>query len=427
MIDAMTRGRIAAHLRVPLFRNAYALILNTGLTSGLGFVYWIVSARLYPPEVVGLNSAVLSAMIFLAGLAQFGLANVLIRFIPQAGKAALRLIDRAMLLTVGAGLLAGLVFVLGIDVWAPSLEALRAGPLPAAGFALSTAAWGAFALQEGVLTGLRRATWIPARNSAFAAGKIVLLFVLVALLPAYGIFISWIASAALALVPATLLIRRRLAAESRAEAPPGAAGVVPGQLVQYAAADYAGSLFWLAATSLVPVLVTEILGPAADAHFYLAWTIAYTLYLIAPSMGSSLIVEAAIDPARLESYARRAFMQTARLVVPMAALLVLAAPYVLGLLGNGYAAEGTPLMRLLALSAIPNIITALYTSIARARRQVGAIVGILAAQSISVLALSDVLLPLAGITGVGLAWLISQTAIAGTLLVALRRSSRPAV
>jgi O-antigen/teichoic acid export membrane protein len=259
----------------------------------------------------------------------------------------------------------------------------------------------------------------------FAVGKILLLFVLVTLLPAYGIFISWIVPAALALVPVTLLIRRRLVGELLAGAPPGPSSLVPSQVAQYAAADYAGSLFWLAATSLVPVLVTEVSGPTANAHFYLAWTIAYTLYLIAPSMGSSLIVEAVLDPARLESYSKRAFIQTARLVVPLAALLVLAAPYILGLLGSSYAAEGTPLIRLLALSAIPNIITALYTSIVRARRQVGAIVGILAAQCISVLALSYVLLPLAGITGVGLAWLISQTAIAGTLLVALRRSLRP--
>ncbi|HEX9016725.1 MAG TPA: oligosaccharide flippase family protein [Chloroflexota bacterium] len=427
MREAPIASRIVSHLRVPLFRNAYALILSTGLTSGLGFVYWLVAARLYPPDVVGLNSAALSSMMFLAGLAQFSLTNVLIRFIPRAKTAALTLTDRATLLTVVAALVASLVFIFfGVDQWAPSLRFLRSSPLLEAVFALSTVTWGVFVLQEGILTGLRSATWVPVKNAAFSVGKLVLLVLFVALLPAYGIFVSWVVPAVLALVPMGLIVRRRLVSWGPAQAASDAPGLVPIQVFRYAVADYAGSLFWLAATMLVPVLVTEVAGATANAHFYLAWTIAYTLYLVAPSMGSSLIVESALDPAQLEAYSRRALLQTARLVVPLALALAVAAPWVLGLLGGGYAREGTDLLRLLALSAIPNVVNALYTSIARAQRHLVAIVAILAAQCVAVLGLSYLLLQSIGITGVGYAWLGSQAAIAVVLLAARDQIFRPA-
>ena len=40
---------IAAHLRTPLYRNGYFLIASTVITSGLGFIYWAVAARVYRP------------------------------------------------------------------------------------------------------------------------------------------------------------------------------------------------------------------------------------------------------------------------------------------------------------------------------------------------------------------------------------------
>ena len=48
--------RIRADLRDPLLRNGYALVANVGITSVLGFVYWIIAARLYPPEYLGLGT-----------------------------------------------------------------------------------------------------------------------------------------------------------------------------------------------------------------------------------------------------------------------------------------------------------------------------------------------------------------------------------
>jgi O-antigen/teichoic acid export membrane protein len=85
-------GRVRADLRDPLLRNGYALIANVGLTSVLGFAYWILAARLYPPEYLGLGNATIALMQLLAGIAgQPSITNGLTRLVPRAGERSVRL------------------------------------------------------------------------------------------------------------------------------------------------------------------------------------------------------------------------------------------------------------------------------------------------------------------------------------------------
>ena len=79
---------VAAHLRDPMRRSAYALILATGLTSGLGLVFWALAARWLPTATVGVGAALVSVMALLANLSTLGLRNGLIRFLPTAGAAS---------------------------------------------------------------------------------------------------------------------------------------------------------------------------------------------------------------------------------------------------------------------------------------------------------------------------------------------------
>src|SRR6266550_1264438 len=80
-----------AHLRTPLYRNGYALMISTGITSALGLLYWAVAARVYQTDNVGLNSMAISVMIFLSGVAQINLQEAMIRYIPRAGARTFRL------------------------------------------------------------------------------------------------------------------------------------------------------------------------------------------------------------------------------------------------------------------------------------------------------------------------------------------------
>src|SRR5204862_4529809 len=162
----------------------------------------------------------------------------------------------------------------------------------------------------------------------------------------------------------------RHAQASAAQAEP----LVPRRIAGYAASNYIGSMLSLAVNTLLPLLVLHQLGPKANAYFAQPWLIAGSLQLIAGNMAVSLTVEAATDRERLAGYARRALVHTARLLLPLVALMLIGAPALLGLFGRAYAAEGAGLLRLLALGALPNLVNMLYLSVARVRNRVGAIV-----------------------------------------------------
>jgi O-antigen/teichoic acid export membrane protein len=132
-------------------------------------------------------------------------------------------------------------------------------------------------------------------------------------------------------------------------------------------------------------------------------------------MGESLIVEAANDPAQLVKQCHPVLRHTGMLLVAGTVVLCATAPLVLRVFGTDYARNGAGVLRLVALSAVPNLVVIVAVSACRAQRRMRMLVSILAVACSLSTALSLVLLPVLGIAGVGAGWLIGQTAVASWL------------
>ena len=156
---------------MPLIQSGISLIASSIVTSGLGFVFWIVAARQFSSAQLGIGSAVITAMILLAEFAQLGLRTGLVRFVPTAGSGARQLIARSYGIAAGFALLGAVVFVVGIPLWAPALAALRASPQLITLFVFATACWVLFLLEDSVLVGLRLAPWVPVENGLFGSAQ----------------------------------------------------------------------------------------------------------------------------------------------------------------------------------------------------------------------------------------------------------------
>ncbi len=414
-------SRILSILRTPLYRNGYALVMSSLSTSGLGMVYWILAAHLYPAEVVGINSAMISALMFLSAASQLNLNNGLIRFIRNAGRFARRFAAISYVVSIAISGVACLVFLAGLKYWAPAMTVITSNPLLVVWFVAATAGWCIFALQDGILTGIRYATWVPVENTIYSLEKIALLAIFAFFIPGLGIFGAWTLGVVALILPTNILIFRSLLAWRPDSAHTEKTSFTSTQVVKFVAADYLGGVSWMACTYLMPVIVTSRIGPAANAYFYLAWTIANTLYLITPNIGSSLIAETSTEPDKVWSHLHRIFLQVSSLVIPLALVIAAAAPTILRIFGNRYSIEGALLLRLLALSAIPNMITSLFISVARAQQHRVAMVVTMVTSSVGILALSFLLIPHFGILGVGMAWLSSQTI--GAIVILLTQSS----
>ncbi|HEX3042928.1 MAG TPA: hypothetical protein VHP56_12640 [Solirubrobacterales bacterium] len=409
------RGRLRAHLDDRMYRTGYYLILGTGASGLLGVAFWAAAARSYSAHVVGLSAAAVSAIALVSGICSLGLSAVLVRYLPVAGPSGRPLIVRSYVLTIVLSFLVGGGVALTTSLWSPTLGFLGEDLWPLA-FALSTAAMTTFTLQDSVLTGLHAAAWIPIENTVYAVAKLVLLAALAALLPFAGPFVAW----NLPLLPVILVINylifRRLVPKLPAEG-----GLERRKVISMAAGNYGGNLLGLLGNMYLPILVANRTSASEAAYFYVPWMISLSVELVALNMMTSLTVEAALDMPRLRQLSRRALTHSMRLVVPVAALTVLLAPYGLLLFGSEYADEGTTLLRLLALGAIPNVIAALGAGVARIEHRGWIVTAIQGFQFVFVVALSAALLPGVGIAGVGIAWTSCQFLLAAALLATILR------
>jgi len=411
-----------------LFRNAYALMLNTGISAVLGLGYWLVAARYYSESAVGQGSAAIAAMKLLAGVTAVTLTGALARFIPVAGRATGRLIFRTYAgSSVVVALAAGL-FLLTLDLWGPSYRFLH-GPLNGLGFVLAVVAWSLLTLQDGVLTGLRSALWVPVGNTVFSAVKLVLLVGLAAAIPTTGVFVSWVAAIALSVVPLGLLVFRRLVprhvkATEEHTSPPSLK-----EIGRFLAGDYTGSLFSLAVVYLVPVIVASQVSSTDNAYFYITTTIGGTVNLLAINMGASLTVEGSHDPARLAANTRAALKRMARIMLPVCGLLFLGAPFILHVFGDGYAHAATPLLRWFAVGALLRVVMETYFAVLRAQSRTSGLAYLQGLLCVLVLGLTVLLLPRMGLTGAGVAEISSLAvivAIAAPKLYKIVRTAPPA-
>ena len=423
--QARSGSALRAHVRIPLYREGYALIMNSALTSLFGVAYWLLAARHYSPDTVGLNSAVISALMFLSGISQLNLMSALMRFIPVSGRKTTRLVISSYLLSVGVATVAAVIFLLGVPLWTPALSFLSSSLPLAIWFVAGTMAWCVFALQDSILTGLRAAWFVPVENLVYSVLKIALLVALVGVSPHYGIFASWTAGLTVSLVGVNLLIFRRLLPrhlrkDHRALRPP-----TRRQLRRFVSAESVGELFWLGATMLMPVIVVALASPTETAYFALAWMIVTPLYALSANTGASLVVTGSGDQNQLPHYARKVLIQTAAMAIPLALCFVATAPILLRAFGGEYAAHSTTTLRLLALSAIPHMVNALYMSVYRVRLKMSAVVAILGALCSLVLVLGTVLLQVIGIAGIGIAWLVSELVVVAVLVAVDPRALWP--
>jgi O-antigen/teichoic acid export membrane protein len=419
----LTGVRLATgrHWSQPLTRGGLALIINTGLTGALGFVYWIIAARLFSAYAVGLAGSLVAATSLFSGLGQLNLSGMLMRFLPTAGQASRRLV----LLTYGfaasasASLAAASLAIIGM-VAAPH-SPLRLGTAEAAVFVVAVAATAIFTLQDSALVGLRRAVWVPAENGAFGAAKIAILFVLAPVGTAFSLYGAWMIPLALT-IPAisAVLFRRFLPQAPKPRWTARLGRDARATMLRFALGDAAGGLFTQAWTYLLPVLITVMLGAPVNALYFTSFLFSSTIDQVAANYASPLTVEGAHSPANVASLTRSALRHIFTITLPIAASIMVVSPWLLRAFGERYV-RAVPLLCLLLAACLPRAVSIVYYAYCRIQRATHRSAAMQAGVCVAMLAAAVLLAPPFGLVGVGCAVLAVQTAAGGVSWLALRR------
>jgi O-antigen/teichoic acid export membrane protein len=115
--------KIKDHLNNPLYINSFYIALSRLLNASGGFVFWLLAARLYSKEDVGLTSALFSYLELVMFFSVIGADFALIRYLPIYNKK--KVFNTCLSISIFFSLITGIIFVLGSDVFPTGLSIIK--------------------------------------------------------------------------------------------------------------------------------------------------------------------------------------------------------------------------------------------------------------------------------------------------------------
>jgi O-antigen/teichoic acid export membrane protein len=335
-----------------IVRTSGSLVAAVFVNSLLGFLFWWVAARAFTAEALGFAAGAVAAMGLLARLSAVGIGTLLMGELAGARTRPERLLVPGLLAAAAIAFALGIAFAVLAPFLAPALDPLASSPLVAIGFGAAVALSALGFVLDQALVGMLRGGLQLLRNIVFAVGKLFVLAgaVVAGAMGGLAIVAAWAAGEALALgALAVVSPRPRLAA-----ADADWAGLRA--MRREGVAHHMLNLARFAPSLLMPVIVTALFSAQSNAVFYVAFVLAAAVQPIASSTTFTLYAVARRDTEHLARQIRLTLALSLAGVVPAVALLWLVGNTLLGVFGTGYAAQGTELLRLLTLLAVPLIV-----------------------------------------------------------------------
>ena len=405
--------------------NSLALIATKVATLGLGFLFWLVAARLFPPDEVGLAGGVVAAALLCVQLALLGVGSAVIAMFPRYREGPGRLIDTALTTSILSGAVVGLGFAALAAGAFPELGVVGTRPAYLALFVVMSALGTAGVVLDQLSTTLRRgdqALWRGVLNGALSLAAVAALAAISGT-GSMALFACWVLGAAAACVLGGAQLRRavgRYSYRPRLERP------LARRLVVVGLPNHALTLADRAPGLLMPVLVTELLSPTANAYWYVVWMMAWVVFVIPVQVGMTLFAEAAHRPDAVDGLVRHAVRWSLSLGVAAAVALAALGGLVLSLLGARYASAGLGPLRVLVWGIVPMAFVQAYYARCRAAMRLREAVATAVVGGTLTVAAASVAGVSSGLTAMAAAWVGVQGLVGCWAVLRLRALSRPA-
>jgi glycosyltransferase involved in cell wall biosynthesis/O-antigen/teichoic acid export membrane protein len=408
-----------------LYRDAGSIATSSAANVVLGVAFWALAAKLFPPEQLGVMTAVLAVIVAAGLVIGSGIGNAYTALLPAAGSATAPLYRHGQRVFYVLAGISGVVAAFGTTAFLDEARgSVAVGVLVAAGVVV----WAAFVLQNSTLAALARAGWLPSANVAASLGKIVLLPVLVFAVGWHSLELATVVGAAVVVLVLAPVIRRTIVAvDPTTRLPAPRSFGVFNRLVVSSVASVGLSLGVLL---LSPFLVTAFGGPSQGALFALSLSVVQALDLIGAAMGVSLVVHASGSSVHTWAMARPVLIRAAALVTAVALLIAVAAPIALTLLNPEYGAMGASgVIALMCAGSVVRVLYMVWAAMQLARRNMKALLALNVVTAALFFALIPAMAGSRGALGGAFALLVAQSVLsagaAAHIIVNRRRAGDP--
>lgn len=395
-------NKLKTHSNNPLYVNSFFIMLTFVVSSGIGFVFWILAAKVYSAEYVGLNTALISSMTLIASISLLGFDQSIIRFFPEMDKS--RIFSTSLIVTFVFTTLIWIIYIEGIDLWSPDLSIIKDVAFIFYIFLISNVFMN---LSGSAFLALRKSKYYFVQN-VITGSRLLLLFPFI-IFGSLGIFNSFGVSFTLATIFSLILLYKL--------------GIHPKKMdknilkksYRFSAGNYLFGLLTGTPSLILSIVVLNVLGAEQTAYYYISLTIVSVLYIIPSSFSTSVFVEGSHGEP-LRKNVLKSIYSIAILLIPSSILLYILAPFLLSLIGSNYL-NALGIFRLMILTAFGLIFYNIFISIKKIQKDMKGLLFIGILYAISLLGLSYVLMLKYGLIGVGYAWIFTYGFISVIMII----------
>jgi O-antigen/teichoic acid export membrane protein len=388
----------------PLYKNALFNMAGTFVLGGLGFVFWIVVARLYATEQVGIATTLISIMTLLSSLTVLGLGSGLMRHLPVSVHKN-DLINSSFIIVMLVTIVASIVFLLGLPVFSDKLVFIRSNSLYAILFIVFVIIGSWNTLLENTFMAFRSAGKILLKDLLVGALKLLLPFAFI-VSGAFGIF----ASASVALAVGVLIGLVILIFQFKVRPSFSVNLSLTKGIFKYSFANYLTTFAMNMPPLVLPVIILNTLSAKYAAYYYVALMIQANLQVIPSAATQALLTEGSYNESELKKHVKKAALLIIVLLIPAIVIIFLAGNVVLQFFGQNYAIEGLQFLRLFSTSTLCTAALFIANAILNVKQRIKTLVFLNIVASVLTLGLSYAFIS-GGLNGVGWGWALGQAMV----------------
>ena len=354
-----------------LVRSAASLVSTSLVTSGLGFIYWTVAARMFSASEVGESATAIAAMSLIAPFTLLGFGTALIFKLPTMSSGRAQLVSTAAVVCAVIGGLVALVCALALPTDFLGLPGIGHDVRTTLLFVGGVSAHAVAMMLDSALLSIVGGGVQLKRNIVQAVVKLVLLVVFALTLSRYGalnIYASWFVATVTSIAVVGVLLLRRSRLSVRSIRPRFSALRA---LRLQAAKHHVLNLSLTVPFFAMPILANVILGSEKAGYLYATWSLAGFVFVLPIAMSMALFASGARDSSTILSEFRFSLRNSMAACVAANLVILPLGGLLLSIFGAAYAANGRTVLIVLCIGGLGLVIRDHHVAVARISGNVG--------------------------------------------------------
>lgn len=354
--------KLSEKLKDTLYLNSVLLIFTTTTMAGFGFIFWLINAKLFSAEEIGIATAIIPSTTIIATASLFGLDNSIVRFLKDKNYSGEFIRSSFFFVTI-LSISSSIVFGLVAFLFSPTISNFFLDGTNYLIFILLSVATTLNLLCDGIYLANKKTVFSLIVTTAYSFLRTIFPFLFLGF-GAGGILLAAGLAQLIGLGINLIVLQKQWGYFSAFNI----SFLSLSGIWKFTSQNYVASLFTLVPYCVVPIIILDKIGAAESAYYYIVMMVINLLYVIPGSATKSLFAEGSYREEDIIHNVKKSVAFIFLTTIPAIVVLFLSANFILRFFGPSYE-QGAFLLQLLSISVIPYGIYTVSTTIFKIKKK----------------------------------------------------------